>query len=281
MPDLRALEQTFHPNSTNEGDGISALILAVEMIRTHCKKLKYTKSIVLVTNGTGTFNTEDGMEAVTDEIKAQNINLTVLGVDFDDEEFGVKEDDKREEKRVNERELMRLVEMVDGAYGTLAEAVAELGRPRLKSVRPVASYRGKLTLGDVKDFKDTFAIDVERYPRTMVAKPASASRYTVAEKEGGEVKLEEVGEGQMLEAVRQARQYQVDKEGAEGEKMEIDKEDMEKGYKYGRTVVPISSTDEAVTVLETEQGMEIVGFIQAEKVCSCALRRREELIVVV
>ena len=90
MPDLRALEAALHTSTTNQGDGISAVIVAVEMIKAHCRKLKYTRSIVLVTNGTGSFDTSDAA-SIVDEMKTHGIDLTVLGVDFDDEEFGFKE----------------------------------------------------------------------------------------------------------------------------------------------------------------------------------------------
>lgn len=66
-----------------------------------------------------------------------------------------------------------------------------------------------------------------------------------------------------LQAVKNTRAYQVEEETTGG-MMDIDKEKMEKGYSYGRTVVPISSTDEAITVLETEPGLQIIGFVPAE-----------------
>jgi len=272
MPQLRDLQASLQPSNTNHGDGISALIIAVQMIATHCKKLKYIKSIVLVTNGTGSFDT-DGIENVVSEIKAQNIRLTVLGVDFDDEEYGVKEEDKSGTKRENEKVLQELTEATEGGFGTLEEAVNELGRPRLKVVRPVASYKGKLTLGDATKYDTALAIDVERYPRTMVAKPVSASRYhVVADPKKGEseespqtMPLEDKS-AKDLDGVKQQRTYEIEANN-KGGKMEIDKDEMEKGYKYGRTVVPVSQTDEEVALLETEPNMDIVGFIPAEGVC--------------
>lgn len=73
------------------------------------------------------------------------------------------------------------------------------------------------------------------------------------------------GPGSNLQEVKQARVYQVDDDSAAGGKMDIDKEQMEKGYRYGREVVPISSTDETVTVFETTPGLQIIGFIPADK----------------
>jgi ATP-dependent DNA helicase 2 subunit 2 len=273
MPNVRELQSLLVPSNTNNGDGISALVTGIQMIMAHCKHLKYIKNVILVTNGTGQFDT-DGLDEIASQIRAQNINLTVLGVDFDDEEYGCKEEGKPARKRKVEEDLKKLCADVDGVFGTIQEAVEELGRPRIKTVRPVASYKGPLSLGDASKYDTALTIDVERYPRTMVAKPVSASRFVATSsgdnEEGGSnssktIKVEDKWDSDLL-AVRQARAYQVENEEVAGEKMEIDKEEMEKGYTYGRTVVPISATDEEVTVLATEPSMQIVGFIAAEKV---------------
>ena len=117
-------------------------------------------------------------------------------------------------------------------------------------------------------------IDIERYPRTMVAKPISASNF-VEKKDG----VEDSGEGPStkpavqnendaveLAYVRNERAYFV-KDEEDGEK-EIDREELEKGYMYGRAVVPISSTDETVTILETNPSYEILGFVPRQGVGS-------------
>lgn len=59
------------------GLAISALILAVQMIITVCKKLKYKRKIVLVTNGQGRMSSE-GLDQITEKIKEDNIELVVL-----------------------------------------------------------------------------------------------------------------------------------------------------------------------------------------------------------
>ena len=97
MPQLRAVRESIQPSKTDQGDGISAIVIAIQMIVKYCKKLKYTRNIYLVTNSTGLFD-PDGIEEIVAQIKNEEINLTILGVDFDDEEFGFKEEDKDEQK---------------------------------------------------------------------------------------------------------------------------------------------------------------------------------------
>ncbi|TGZ82213.1 ATP-dependent DNA helicase II subunit 2 [Ascodesmis nigricans] len=264
MPHVRECTEHLQPSETNRGDGISALVVGIQLIKTFCRHLKYRKSIYLITDGRGSFDT-DGLDQIVAQLKSETISLTILGVDFDDAEYGFKEEDKPANKAKTEAVLHQLAEDCSGVFATIAEAIDELVRPRVKEVRPVASYKGTLTLGDPEKFDTAMSIDIERYPRTMLAKPVSASRYVVGPTEGGGVDESMRIDGQGLQAVKQARVYQVPDESAPGGKKDIDKDDMEKGYKYGRTIVPISKIDENVTVYETKPGMEIVGFTEARK----------------
>lgn len=66
-----------HPMLTSLG--VSALILAVELIAKHCKKLKYIKQIYLVTNGRGRMDAdENDIKGIAAKVKEEDIELTVL-----------------------------------------------------------------------------------------------------------------------------------------------------------------------------------------------------------
>jgi ATP-dependent DNA helicase 2 subunit 2 len=88
---------------------LSALAVAVQMIdaATQGKNgnpLKYERRIIIVTDGRGEIDATD-----IDEIGAKlktpgaEIELVILGVDFDDPESGYKEEDKDPEKVRNQR----------------------------------------------------------------------------------------------------------------------------------------------------------------------------------
>ncbi|EWC44041.1 hypothetical protein DRE_01393 [Drechslerella stenobrocha 248] len=253
MPQIRGLQGRLQPSHTDAGDGISALVIAMDIIEKYCKKLKYIRNIVFLTNGTGVYDF-DGIDDIAKQIKGQGIKLTVLGIDFDDEDFGFQEENKDSNKAKNETALKKFCEDCEGIFGTIAEAIEEIQLPRIKKTRPVASFKGQLTIGDSSSNPNsTLVIDVERYPRTMVAKPPSASSYAVAS--------EENVEGDSLQKIRNTRTYQVEDDAAPGKSIDVGQEDMAKGYLYGRTIVPISAEDQDVVKFETIAGLDIIGFI--------------------
>lgn len=56
---------------------ISAIVIAIQMITKHCKKLKYKRKIVLVTDGRGSIDADD-VSQITQKIKADEIELVVM-----------------------------------------------------------------------------------------------------------------------------------------------------------------------------------------------------------
>ena len=258
---------------------VSALVLAISMIIKQCKQLKYRRRIVLVTDAKGYIDSDpDSLNDIIRKINGDHMELAVLGVDFDDPEYGFKEEGKSPQKVENEAFLKDLVEKCNGIFGTMAQAIEELDIPRLKTTKPVHSYRGNLTLGDPKNYDTALSIDVERFPRTMIAKPPSASAF-VLRSDGGQPTQstgtvvgdgEEDGDtqrnGNMLTSVRTAYSYTVTDSDAPGGKKDVARDDLAKGYEYGRTVVRISESDENITKLETEAAMEIVGFVPKDQV---------------
>jgi ATP-dependent DNA helicase 2 subunit 2 len=68
-----------------------------------------------------------------------------------------------------------------------------------------------------------------------------------------------------LSAVRNQRVYQVDNQDEPGTKKNVEMDDLERGYEYGRTAVHISESDMNVVKLETKQSLSIIGFVKAEE----------------
>ena len=94
MPDVRRLRDQIRPSSTDTGDGriqrivfslleltlptaLSALIVAIHMISSHCKQLKYIRKIVLITNGERPMETSD-LESIASKAKEDGIEIVIL-----------------------------------------------------------------------------------------------------------------------------------------------------------------------------------------------------------
>ena len=268
MAELRKLREELTLSATNSGDAVSAIIVAIQMIERQCRKLKYTRRIVLVTDARTRMETAD-LGQITSKLKEEGIELVVLGVDFDDAEFGFKEEDKDQIKVSNEAILQQLCSDCDGVFGTLAQAVDEMKIPRTKETRPVPSFKGLLTLGDPNKYDTALKINVERYPKIMTAAPPSASQFVVRNDmeatqthgSNGDEGAEAPADG--LAAVHTTRTYQVEDESAPGGKKDVDRDELAKGYEYGRTAVHISESDRNITTYETQPCLDIVGFVEA------------------
>lgn len=140
----------------------------------------------------------------------------------------------------------------------MAEVISSINYPRVKAVRPVPSYKGLLTLGDPES-GSCLAIDVERYPRTKRATPPSASKYVAPQ----DAPVQEGQDAIQGGSVALQRTYIIQKGD---EEVEVEKEDLDKAYLYGRTIVNLSDADLNVTKLQTEAELGIIGFIKEDGV---------------
>ncbi|KAH8815692.1 SPOC like C-terminal domain-containing protein [Xylogone sp. PMI_703] len=274
LTDLRDLQESIKSSSTNNGDAISAVVIAIDMIDKFTtgksgNKLKFNRRIILVTDGQGRIDA-DGIDQIAAKINESEIELVVIGVDFDDPDYGYKEEDKDIHKAENEKLLKGLTEDCNaGVFGTAEEAIEELSVPRIKTTRPYAPYSGQLTLGDPEKYETAICIDVERYFKIKAAKAMTATSIAVGsssqlDSTQSSTTLMEQSEAGGLSAVNSSRIYRVNDPSAPGGKKEVDREELAKGFEYGRTAVHIAESDENVTKLETVKSFSIIGFIPME-----------------
>lgn len=160
----------------------------------------------------------------------------------------------------------------NGIFGTMAEAIEGLTVPRVKETRPYCCYKGQLLLGDPEKYDTAMCIDVERFFKTHIAKPLSASSFVVGYDEASaqssltlrvedDVAMGGTADQGGLTSVKNSRLYKVKDPSAVGGAREVDFEDLARGYEYGRTAVHISALEENVTKLETHKDFSIIGFI--------------------
>lgn len=99
MPDIRRMRELIKPSGTDSGDGndaypppsllyftfvgltrgiaISAIVVAIDLIRKYCKRLKYKRKIILVTNAQGKMDSS-GMDEIVKKIREEDIELVIL-----------------------------------------------------------------------------------------------------------------------------------------------------------------------------------------------------------
>lgn len=149
----------------------------------------------------------------------------------------------------------------------MAQAIEELSIPRIKAVRPFKAYDGTLTLGDPSKYESALSIHVERYFKTKRATAISASTVVLrpdvvgmSQSQAFEGEDVEMG-GTDFSGVKQMRTYRVNDPDAPGGKRDIPFEELDKGYQYGRTVVPFSESDYPIIKLETTKEFTILGFV--------------------
>lgn len=77
MTSLRELKDATKPSETDTGDAVSAVVIAVDMIETFTKKLKYKRRIYLVTDGLAPIDADD-VDSIAKKINQDGIELIVL-----------------------------------------------------------------------------------------------------------------------------------------------------------------------------------------------------------
>lgn len=148
------------------------------------------------------------------------------------------------------------------------EIYLQYGRPEIRKVKSVATYRGSLTLGNLNDNpENTMAIDVERYIYVQAAPIPSSKSYREATSDENKQEEKEKPPPAPLEwdtkyfVTIDSEKTEDDKETTKKETIEVLKGDLQKGYKYGKSIVPFKDDELDSLRYESAQGMEIIGFI--------------------
>ncbi|KAI0039555.1 SPOC domain-like protein [Auriscalpium vulgare] len=268
------------------GDPIDALIVGIETQDKYLgSKKSWTRKMVLLTDGENPMEIED-WEATVKKMAGLDVQLAIIGVDFDDEEFGFEEEDKSDIKRVNEEFYQQLTSALEGSVlGTLAFALQEVTKPDVKQTR--STLMGNvLRLGDPDNHPfEALNIVVKTSKCTALGRPKSWKRFAKRELSTEEKDAMIVDEEEEKKAVwaqlKMRTEYYVkhgkeeeeednkddvdkmnvdDDDKKEGEKVE--KEQLVRGFKYGSSYAPCP--EGSFPRLSTFQGIEICGFFDAD-----------------
>ncbi|KAG0270161.1 ATP-dependent DNA helicase II subunit 2 [Actinomortierella ambigua] len=245
------------------GDCLDGLIVAMDMMVKFCRKLKYEKKIIILTDASAPISPE-GIDVVKDNLRSENIQLNVIGTDFDME--STPNPFKTPTQADNEEFFRELCQDTEGDIFALDEAVDMLTQFQTRKVKPTAVFRGTLDLGDHETHPDaSLSIPIHMFARTMLARLPSAKKYSaVAE----HLSAEDLPEHGLTGLVNMQRHFKLKPlpgdDDTLGEETEVAEEDVERAYMYGKTIVPIRAVDQDAFKLRTTKGMSILGFFPAQ-----------------
>ncbi|KAK4053487.1 ATP-dependent DNA helicase yku80 [Microbotryomycetes sp. JL201] len=143
-------------------DAHSAIILAMETIESIPKTAKFSRDIYLLTDGESASDWDRWQDTV-ERMNGRNMALTVVGFNFDDEDYDFVEQDKSTIKRTNEEHFRKMVEGLDepSICATMARALDSIASPVIKEVKSQKAGM-LLTLGDNERFPDrSLSIHIE------------------------------------------------------------------------------------------------------------------------
>ncbi|EMD41347.1 hypothetical protein CERSUDRAFT_146244 [Gelatoporia subvermispora B] len=281
QPDVRTLAKIsgIEPSETT-GDAIDALIVGIETQQEYLeRKPSWTRKIVLITDGESPIEIED-WEATVSKMNALKISLTVVGVDFDDDELPFHEQGKSDIKRTNESFYHTFTSKLErGVVGNAEFALQELARPEIKQVKSQPSVF-VLRVGDVESrAEEAIEIYVKTYKYTAKASLPSIKRFARRVKGDDEdesrMQLDDDEDKVIWTQLARRTEYFIDRgdgeEDSEGDAEDerkgdalekVEKEELVRGFKYGASYVPCP--DDTFPKLPTLKGIEICGFFKAK-----------------
>ncbi|ORX39724.1 SPOC like C-terminal domain-containing protein [Kockovaella imperatae] len=170
-----------------EGNPVSALMVALDMVHTHKHTKSWALEVVLVTDGESAF-AQDEYEELMDRFDDMGVKLTIVGIGFQDPVLPV-EKDKTRNKRLSEKfwrtffELLhkRMAPNTDSdailpSYCVFDEALAEVRLPKPATVNGTVSGID-LHIGSASvDPAQAITIPIKYSKATMKARPPSLSK---------------------------------------------------------------------------------------------------------
>jgi len=274
-PDLDMLEDVDNiVSEPAEGDVISALLVAMGMVKDRVKKLKFQKRIFLITDAAGEIvDDEDAFEQIVSGIIEDDYKINIIGIGFsdvdDDDDEEIKPEKKegrgsgRTERQVaNEALLRKLAKRVGGAVFSCHTAIEMLSYFRSRSINQTTLFRGPLQIGN------DCTINVWSYAKTKQENMPSLKKHSQLSEEA-----EEGGSG----AVKMSRTYWNKKSDSD---FEVGSEDRIRGYKYGTSLVPWPETsDPDLLKFKTTKSIKVLGFCKKTKVPRYEMMSSVDLIV--
>lgn len=227
-------------------DMMEALIVAADAIYERTGERRYQRRVFLVSDVQQTVKRKEELTTVLSFYKKQNIQLVVIGVDFENPEDivpGNEDWDRLSSKQQNERVLQFVCSDLSAGDGgsslviPVSDALEALSALRKRSVAQRAVARCVLSIGAIQ-------IAVHLHTKTLLARIPSLKK--TAEKGGLAV------EKKYFSAANPDK--------------ELDSSVRVKAYRYGKSVIPFTDVDEAQLKFQSERSMMALGFVPISQI---------------
>ncbi|KAF4028831.1 Ku C terminal domain like [Phytophthora infestans] len=238
-------------------DILDGIIVALDLLFRRTDGKKYDKRLLIITDAAAKIADAGDLESVVTMMQNMEVQLQVIGLDFQHTTTAKKADEMAETsvkdepmelatsgpdrvKAENEKMLVSIANEVGGEVSSVSKRMQLLAQGMKKTVALTTKFRGPL------EFGDTLAIPLYCYLKTKTATLPTLSKESQNsyEKEtAGKVKLDR----------RYTSPQNVDQE--------VPPDEQVKAYRYGSEKVPFASADIEFFKFQTEKSLKALGFL--------------------
>ncbi|XP_065185037.1 X-ray repair cross-complementing protein 5-like [Sycon ciliatum] len=248
---LQYLEDKIVPGDDG-GDLVDGLVVALDLLARETQGRKCNRRILMITNA-GSPCSEDQLDAIVQGFGQLDCQLQIVGPDLDqddddgDDQPPVHRGKKTPMQVAGEAVLTRVLQQASGESVSFQNAIEVLSFFKKRQTKQTSTFRGCIEIGS-----DT-KINVWSYLRVKSVKPSSFKRMSAVSQAAAQP-------GAMK--VMMDRSYHLNDE----DETEVEKADLAKGYRFGKTIVPMLKIDEQAMKFTTTKSMKVLGFTAAQNV---------------
>ncbi|KAI6661517.1 X-ray repair cross-complementing protein 5-like [Oopsacas minuta] len=262
QPDLPLLQYLLEEvkHSDISSDFIDALIVSLDLFQ-KCSGRINEKKIYMFTDAGCPFDDQDQLDQVLTGLNKHSIDLTIIGPDLspshdsamngsdyhpgDGDNKPGKMVHKSKAQRAGEEILQRIISQGDFASFSFSEALKALTHIKKTQLRQTTVFRGDIEIGP--DYK----IPTYGYLRVKENKVSSWKKLSA-------ISQCSTNPGSM--EVTLARTHHLGDE----EQTEISKDQMVKGFRFGKNLIPFASYDLSSTAEPHLKCLQVIGFSRCE-----------------
>ena len=269
QPDIALLKYMVEEVKSSDisSDFIDALIVSLDLFHKSTGRIN-EKKIYMFTDAGCPFDDQDQLNELLTGINKHNIDLTIIGPDLASDNDAPNGSDphqypgndkpgkmvsKTKAQRAGEEVLQRIVSQGDFANFSFAEALKALAYIKKTQLRQTTVFRGDIEIGP------HFKIPTYGYLRVKENKVSSWKKLSA-------ISQCSTNPGSM--AVTLSRSYHLGDE----EQTEISKDQMVRGFRFGKNLIPFASYNVDATKEPHEKCLQVIGF------CRCEFIKRYQFI---